>query len=344
MIKTALVGFGLSGKSFHAPFLKALEHFEVCCVQSSRTKEVQQYFPDAKIAKTFETVISDANIELVIITSPNHFHFSQCRQALEQGKHVLVEKPFVLDSKEGEELIALAEKRGLILSVFHNRRWDRDFLTLKELINNQTLGEVYLFESYFDRYKAHKKENWRDKKDFGGGILWDLGPHLIDQCLDLFGSPQSLYCDLGFQETNEVDDYFELHLHYPKTKVILRAGTYVQDNKTRLRVSGKNWGFTRDGLDNQEALLRSDVIPLTDTWNRELEKEKALLINSDEQKEIPLSECNYTDFYLLLAQAITENLPPPVYAREALNVIRIIELAKKSFQEKKVLELISITN
>lgn len=192
MIKTAVIGHGFSAKTFHLPFLTILADFQISAISSSQGDAVAVNYPDATVYPTAEDLILNSDAELVIITSPNVTHFPLAKLALQQQKHVLLEKPFVTTVAEGEELIALAEQQDRLLTVYQNRRWDSDFLTLKMLIESGKLGEIRYFSSHFDRFRPNKRDRWRELPGAGTGIWYDLGPHLVDQTLCLFGMPQSL--------------------------------------------------------------------------------------------------------------------------------------------------------
>jgi len=192
VIKTAIVGYGFSAKTFHLPFVNALPEFEVSAISSSQVDAVMRDWPNAVHYFTVEEMLQNSDVQLVIITAPNDVHFSLAKLALENNKHVILEKPFVTKIADGQALISLAEEKGLILTVYHNRRWDGDFLTVKKLIAENKLGDIKYFESHFDRFKPTVRQRWREQSQDGGGLLFDLGPHLIDQALQLFGLPEAV--------------------------------------------------------------------------------------------------------------------------------------------------------
>lgn len=259
-IKTAIIGYGLSGKVFHGPLLKSSEHFEVVAVVSSRKNEVQEDFPKAKVL-SFEDAVGES--ELIIIATPHKLHYEQAKYALEQGKHVVVEKPFTATLEQATELFKLAKDKKLTLAVFHNRRFDADFLTLKKIIDNKILGDIVTIESHFDRFRPIPKENaWREEAGDQSGVWWDLGPHLIDQAKQLFGLPNEITYDIGQQRDVKADDYFDVTFKYPKGRRIhLRASCIVKDYGFRFRVHGTKGSALFKSLDVQENQMREGMKP-----------------------------------------------------------------------------------
>ena len=330
-IKVAIIGFGLSGKYFHLPFLKAHSGFEVVSILSSRENEIKEILPSCKVVSTIDEIVDDENIDLVINCGPNTLHYEYSKKALEAGKHVVVEKPFVVDSVEGEELIEIANNKGLVLTVFHNRRWDGDFLTVKHLIESGELGEVKEFESRFDRFRPDKKEgSWREENKPGSGILFDLGSHLIDQAIDLFGEPDRVISDIASQKNiSGVDDYFHLIFVYKDLRVILHS-TSFGDISPRFRVQGSKKSFIKYGLDPQEARLRSNINPLECTFGEDQKDHFGTLFDSvtGEKSQVPTLNGSYLEFFNQLYASICKGTQPPVDPRAALFVIKLIEEIK----------------
>ncbi|MGA9286959.1 MAG: Gfo/Idh/MocA family oxidoreductase, partial [Anaerobacillus sp.] len=213
-VHVGLIGFGFSGATFHAPVIRAVEGLKLTKVVSSNPQKVYDACPEVIVEDSIEALLTDEAIELVIMTTPNEYHYPMALKALEAGKHVVLEKPFVVSVEEGEHLIQVAREKGCMLSVYHNRRYDNDFLTIQKLINEGDLGEIITFEAHYDRYRAEVRNRWREQNKKGSGILFDLGSHLIDQALTLFGVPDSLSADVIAQrEEGRTDDYFHLVLH-----------------------------------------------------------------------------------------------------------------------------------
>lgn len=228
-IGVGIVGFGFSSTTFHIPLLQTIEEYDIRAVLSSKEEVVKEALPHANVVSTIDELVKRADIDLVVITSPNTTHFPYVKEAILNGKHVVVEKPFVVSIEEGEELISLAEQHNVVLSVYHNRRFDNDFLTIKKLLEEDRIGNVYAYEAHFDRFRPHVRDRWREKNLPGSGILYDLGSHLIDQALSLFGKPNAISADVIKQRPGaEIDDYFHIVLHYGVKRVILRSSSYVK--------------------------------------------------------------------------------------------------------------------
>ncbi|EDM65743.1 predicted dehydrogenase, partial [Moritella sp. PE36] len=261
-IKTAVIGYGFSAKTFHIPFISSLAEFELSAISSSQIAAVTADWPMAKYYLSADDLLKNSDAELVIITAPNDVHFQLAKTALEQNKHVIIEKPFVTNVADGEELIALAAEKGLILSVYNNRRWDGDFLTVKKLIEEGSLGEIKCFESHFDRFRPEVRQRWREQSATGGGILFDLGPHLIDQTLQLFGVPDAITAQcLIMREGSTNIDYFNLVLHYPDKVATLHSDLYSAGPNKRFSVKGDKGSYEKQGLDPQEDRLKAGVLP-----------------------------------------------------------------------------------
>ncbi|SFE06272.1 scyllo-inositol 2-dehydrogenase (NADP+) [Paenibacillus catalpae] len=341
-VNVGLVGFGLSGQVFHAPIIQSVEGMEIVKVVSSNPDKVGQYLPDASVVTSLEELLFDEHIDLVVITSPNQTHYPYAKQALLAGKHVIVEKPFVISSEEAEDLIETAKLQNKKLSVYQNRRWDNDFLTVKSLIASGKLGDIASYETHYDRFRPQVSDRWREKAGPGSGMLYDLGAHLIDQTLHLFGKPASVYADLLVQRTgSEVVDYFHLILTYENMRVILHSGSLVMQHGPRFQVHGSQGSFIKYGLDSQEDMLRRGGLPGQPDWGKDREDWYGdLTLTVDGQavtSKVPTQQGSYERFYEGMYQAITDNKPVPVDAADAMNTIRVIELAIQSSREKRVL-------
>lgn len=326
-IKTGIIGFGLAGKNFHAPLVKACDEFELTTVLSSRESEVQGFDKSLTVVSSIEELLS-SDVDLIINAAPNDFHYSFTKAALLKGKHVLLEKPFCNSVEEGKELIDLAKEKNLILSVFHNRRFDSDYLTIKKLIESGELGDIKQFEAHFDRYAPNLKNNWREEPGDGGGILMDLGSHLLDQALDLFGNPESVIKDTAGQRPGaQVNDYFHLILKYGEMRVILH-GTSLSNHSPRYQIIGTKGRFIKYGLDVQEGQLRSGtVLPGNPNFGIEEESQwgELTIYPSLEQKKIESEIGNYLELYQNLAEAIREGKERLVVRPEqALKVVELL--------------------
>ena len=320
MIRVGLVGYGLAGAVFHAPLIRACAGLELSAVMTSRT--VPNAVPD--LDALFE------RSDLVVVASPNATHFDIARAALEAGKHVVVDKPFTATVAEADELIALAEAKASKLTVFHNRRWDGDFLTVRKLLPD--LGAIGLYEAHWDRFRPAIREGWKEEPDGTNGILNDLGPHLIDQALVLFGLPDSLSADIDIQRAGgRVDDYFELTLHYGKMRAILGCSTLVTDPRPRFAVHGDAGSFVKYGLDPQEQALKDGADPLAADFA--VDERDGTLLHGEETRTIVTERGRYIHFYRQMAGAIVDGAPVPVPATDARDVMAIIALARQSAAE-----------
>ncbi|WP_298775714.1 oxidoreductase [uncultured Shewanella sp.] len=330
-IKTAIVGYGYSAKTFHIPFIITSNEFVFHAVSSSKADVVGRDWPQAQYYQSANEMIMHSDAELVIITAPNDVHYSLAKLALEHNKHVLIEKPFVTRSKDGEALIALAKEKGLLLSVYQNRRYDGDYLTVKKLIDTNTLGKLHVYESHFDRFRPHVQQRWREQASDGGGILYDLAPHLLDQVLSLFGLPHSLTASCQvMREGASVTDYFHLLLHYPKLEVILHASLFCAGANLRFNIQGDKGSYVKYGLDPQEDCLREGERPTGAGWGVEEPAHFGTFYDSDSLSIIPTEAGCYQGFFIDLAQAITTGDYAQMDAQQSLQTIKLIELAMES--------------
>ncbi|MET3132256.1 scyllo-inositol 2-dehydrogenase (NADP+) [Oxalobacteraceae bacterium GrIS 1.11] len=338
-IKTGLVGYGFAGSTFHAPVLTAVDALELVAVASSKPELVQRDWPSATVYADPAQLFADPAIELVVIAAPNQAHFGLAHAALLAGKHVVVDKPFTIDSADAATLIACAKERGRVLSVYHNRRWDADFLTLKALLEQGTLGRIASFESHFDRFRPDIKPRWRESADAGGGLLYDLGPHMLDQALHLFGQPQRLYADIALQRDGAVAaDYFHLVLYYERMRVVLQAGCLVQAPTARFAVHGDKGSFVKFGLDPQEDALKAGGRPGQPGWGRDPVHGALHLAGADEHCEhVAMADGCYQGFYEGMAAAIRGAGAAPVAPEDGLATIRLIEAALLSAAEGRVI-------
>ena len=344
-IQTAIVGYGLSGRYFHAPFLHVHPGFKVIKLFERKGEASKELFPKAEVVRDLESIINNSNIELVVIATPNDLHYPMAKSCLQKGKHVIIEKPFTLTSKEADELISIADKKKLKIFVYHNRRWDGDFLTIQKLLKSGALGEVNEFEAHFDRYRPKLTTRlWREEEKKGGGVLFDLGPHLIDQALQLFGIPDKLFAKIETQrKATKVDDYFRLVLSYGKMKAILTAGMLVKDTGPRYIIHGTIGSFVKYGIDPQEEELRKGLMPGSETWGIE-DPDKWGLVTIDYADmnvhgSVETEPGNYMEFYNNVYDVLTKKAPMAVKPVEARNVIRIIELARESSLKKNEIKV-----
>lgn len=339
-IRTGLLGYGLSGSVFHAPLLSVLDEFDIKKVMTSRKEQVNREIPEAETVSSIEDITSDPEIDLAIVTTPSGLHYEAAKECLLAGKHVVLEKPMTATAKEAEELINIAEEKGVRVSVYHNRRWDNDFLTIKQLIDEGRLGEVNTFHASYDRFRPNVRQRWREQKGPGSGALYDLGSHLIDQALHLFGMPEAVTAQVAAQrEGAETDDYFHVVLHYGKLQAILHSGSIVPANGPRYQIHGSKGSFIKYGIDGQEDALRSGQKPAGESWGTDVPEnygELTVVEGEEVKKEIVETlPGSYLTYYKELAASIKNGGKLPVTAEEGLNVIRIIEAARTSSELKK---------
>lgn len=339
-IKTAIIGYGFSAKTFHIPFIAGLDEFELCAISTSQKEAVEHDWPKVTHYFTAQELLSQSDAELVIITAPNDVHFNLAQLALESGKHVVLEKPFVTKLEDGQALIELAAQQQRILSVYHNRRWDGDFLTAKMLITQGQLGDVKSFESHFDRFRPQVRERWREQTTDGGGILFDLGSHLIDQALQLFGLPQSLSAQCLKMRDNSINvDYFNIVFHYADKQVTLHGDLYSPAPNKRFTIKGSIGSYEKLGLDPQEARLIAGVSPTVEGWGDETKDQYGLLYNERGSKAIPTQSGSYQNYFVALSDSIRKQGAIPVDPQDALWTIKLIELAMESSRLGKTIPI-----
>lgn len=340
-IRIGLIGYGLAGSSFHAPLIGAVPGLALAAVATSRGAAVARAWPHARIVADADALFADPAIDLIVIAAPDHLHAPLARAALEAGKHVVIDKPFVTDPADGTALIALAGQRGLVLAAFHNRRWDGDYLTVRKLLAQGTLGEVALAELRWDRFRPDIKPGWREAG--GAGLLNDLGPHLIDQALQLFGPPEALGADIAVQRAGAAtEDYFELTLHYGARRVVVSAATLLAAPRARFALHGTGGSFVKHGIDPQEAVLRGGGAPDDPEHGPGYgpgygedppEAYGTLTAPGGTTRRVPSERGDWRAFYAGVAGAIGAGGPVPVPAREAQAVMELIALARVSARE-----------
>lgn len=344
-INTALLSFGMSGQVFHAPFLNVHEGFNFYAVWERTKNLAQEKYPAVKTYRTLEDLLNDEAIELVVVNTPSVTHYEYAKQCLLAGKNVIVEKPFTAIVEEGKELIALAKEKNKLLSVYQNRRYDSDYKAVKKVVDEKLLGDLIEAEFHYDRfteqlsYKVHK-----ETPTPGVGIVYDLGAHLIDQALQLFGMPHSIFADIDTLRPNsKVDDYFELLMFYDHFRVRLHSSLLVREQLPAYILHGKKGSFIKAKTDVQEVALQAGKIPNTIDWGKEPENEKGFLHTEKDgeiiKEYISSPNGNYMEYYDRIYKAMRLQQPLPVTAEEGLDVIRIIADAYKSSQLKKAIEL-----
>ena len=330
MIRTAVVAYGFSATTFHLPFIEADSRFELAAIVTSKVLAVKAEYPSVCVVASLHE-LRNAQIDLVVITSPNHCHYEQAAYFLQQGCHVVVEKPFVLNLDHAQQLAALAERQQRQLVVFQNRRWDGDFLTLQSLIDEQRVGDIKRLTSRFDRFRPVVKSRWRELTGDGAGILWDLGPHLLDQMVTLFGKPSALQANITTLRAGAVvDDNFELWLDYETFQVNLGSSSFQAGPNARFLLEGDEGTFIKYGLDPQENSLKLGVDVTDERWGQEPSESWGILYKANSNKMITTKPGNYGAFWHQLASAIEEGGASPVPIVDSILVIKLLALAHES--------------
>lgn len=343
-IKTALCSFGMSGSVFHAPFIHLHPGFELYAVWERSKNLAAEKYPGVKTYRSLEELLSDDAVELVIVNTPSYSHYEYAKKSLLAGKHIIVEKPFTATVTEADELIALAKQQNKKISVYQNRRYDSDYKLFKKVLDEKWLGEIVEAEIHYDRYnpglspKAHK-----ETPGPAVGVVYDLGSHLIDQGLTMFGMPQQVFADIfSMRPNSRVDDYFEILLYYPSLRVRLKSTYYAKEPQGFI-IHGRKGSFFKSRADVQETALQARQLPGSENWGVEPENQSGLLHtekNGEVVREyIPSLKGNYMEYYDGIFEAFRSNRPLPVTGEEGRNVILIVEAAYQSNKEKKIINL-----
>ena len=332
-IHVGLVGFGLAGRCFHAPVIRAVPELRLKTIVQRHGDSAREAFPEVSIARDVDALVADEEIRLVVIATPNASHYELARQCLLAGRDVIVDKPFTVTSGEAEDLIRIASSRGRLLSVYHNRRFDGDFLTVRRLIANGALGRVVRFESRYDRYRPTPRPGaWRESNEPASGVLFDLGPHLVDQALALFGTPSSVTADIRVERRGAVvDDAFDIALHYPGLRVQLSATMLACASGPRFLLYGTDGTYIKQGMDPQEAPLRAGNAPGGPEWGQEDETQWGRLTTAGGvSRSVPTEPGDYRLFYANVRDAMNGEAGLAVTGEQASRVIRVMELARES--------------
>ncbi len=343
-IKTALLSYGMSGKVFHAPFITLHPGFELVGAWERSKQLIANDYPGVRSYSSLESLLADDSIELVVVNTPTYTHYDYAKQALLAGKHIVVEKAFTTTVEEAIELKAIAEKQNKKIAVFQNRRWDSDFKTVQKIVNEDQLGPIVEAEIHFDRYNpALSPKQHKEVPGPGAGILKDLGPHLIDQALCLFGMPEAVFADIRItRETSQVDDWIDILLLYPTMRMRLKAGYFVKQPLPAYIFHGTKGSFLKPRADVQEPNLLAGLKPNLTDWGTEPENAWGLLHVTDEPDiagYVTSSQGNYYDFYDGVHKSLTSDNPMPVTVDDGINVMRIIAAALQSHEEKRAITL-----
>ncbi|QNQ20186.1 oxidoreductase [Kosakonia sp. SMBL-WEM22] len=342
IIRVGVIGYGYASKTFHAPLIAGTAGMTLAAISSSDESKVKADWPNVDVVADPKRLFNDPNIDLIVIPTPNDTHFPLAKAALEAGKHVVVDKPFTVTLSQARELDALARSYGRLLSVFHNRRWDSDFLTLKALLADGALGEVAYFESHFDRFRPQVRDRWREQGGPGSGIWYDLAPHLLDQAVNLFGLPVSLTVDLaqlrpGAQST----DYFHAVLTYPQRRVVLHGTMLAAAESARYIVHGTRGSYVKYGLDPQEERLKSGARLPQEDWGYDMRDGVLTRIDGEARKEETWLTLpgNYPAYYAAIRDALMGGGENPVPVSQAIRIMELIELGIESAKHRATLSL-----
>ena len=345
IIKTGICSYGMSGKLFHAPFIQNHPGFELTAIVERSKNESREKYPGSKLYRSVDELVADESLQLIIVNTPVQTHFDYAKKALAAGKHVIVEKPFTVTSKEAEELVALAGENNVMLFVYQNRRYDGDYKMVKDVLENKLLGEIKEVEIRYDRYRPEISYKVHKETDLpGAGTTYDLGAHLIDQSLQLFGQPQSLFADMmAMRDGSPVDDYFELLLYYPTFRVRLKGTCFAKEPVPEYILNGAKGTFLQKRSDLQETQLLKGITPTMETWCPAPEEPDGFLnivADGKEIKEKRLSTPgNYMNYFTDIYKAVHQVTPNPVPGTDGVKIIRIIEAAKQSAKEGKIINV-----
>ena len=341
MIDVGVVGFGLGGRAFHAPIIHAVPGLRLAAIVERSRSSAREIYPDAKIVRDIEELLAIKSISLVAIATPNETHFPFAKRCLEAGRHVVADKPFTSTLAEALELVALARKHDRVLTVYQDRRFDGDFRTVQELLARGSLGKIVRFESAFDRCRPQIRTNsWKEKPAPGSGVFFDLGPHLVDQALQLFGPPEHVLADIRIErEGSLTEDAFDVTLYYKNgLRAILTASMLAPDPRPHYRIQGTRGAYVKHTLDPQEALLRTDHPATGDDWGVEPEKDWGTMTLWGDGElahaKVPTLRGDYRDFYAQVRDAIEGRAIPPVTPEQALRLMYTLELCVESSRKR----------
>lgn len=346
MIEVGLVGFGLAGRAFHAPVICAVPGLHLAAIVQRTGAEAAEKYPEVRILRNLDELLAIKTIRLVVIATPNDTHYEFARRCLEAGRDVLVDKPFATTLEEARLLVRLAKETGRLLTVYQNRRYDGDFQAIRQLVADGTLGRIVRFETNYDRFRPQLKPRaWRETSRPGSGILFDIAPHLIDHALVLFGLPQAVTADVRIERENAVaDDAFDLMFHYSSgMRAVLRSSILAAAPRPRFVLLGTQASFVKQTFDPQEMNLRRGYISVDGPWGAEPEENWGVLTvpagDTFTQRRIPSAACDYRDFYANLRDALLGRAKLAVTPEWALNVMRLLLLARESSAKGRTIPL-----
>ena len=339
MIEVGLIGYGLAGRAFHAPVIRAVPGLRLAAIVQRSGNEAAENYPDVRIVRSVDELLAIPGIRLVVIATPNDTHFDFAKACLAAGKDVVVDKPFTTTIEEAQALVAFAKQKERLLTVYQNRRYDGDFQAIRKLVAEGTLGRILRFETTYDRYRPHLKPGaWRETTRAGSGILYDIAPHLMDHALVLFGLPEAVFADVRAEREGALaDDAFDIVFHYPDAmRAVLRSSILAAAPRPRFVLLGTGGSFVKQTFDPQENNLRHGKIPASGAWGAEPKEDWGVLTvpNGDgfAQRRIPSAICDYRDYYANVRDALLGKAALAVTAEWALDVMRLLEMARESSQ------------
>jgi predicted dehydrogenase len=333
-IRVGLIGFGFVSKTFHVPLIKATGGYKITAVSSSKPANVRAVVPDVEVVSDPQALATHPDIDLVVIASPNDTHAPLAEAAMRAGRNVVVDKPFTITVEEARHLAAVAKEKNVLLSVFQNRRWDSDFLTVKDAIHRDLTGRVVLFESRIDRYRPEVRDRWREIPGPGAGLLYDLGPHLIDQALLLFGIPGSVQATLARQRRDtRTDDFFQLVLRYGEMIATLEAGSLVSGGSARFAVHGERASVIKQRPDIQEDQLKAGMVPGSRDWGVDPDDATLYEGTTGDARALKAAGGDQRGYYVALREALHGRAPNPVPPEQGATVMAIIEASLHSDKE-----------
>jgi scyllo-inositol 2-dehydrogenase (NADP+) len=344
MIDVGLIGFGLAGRSFHAPVISAVPGLRLAAIVQRTGSEAAATYPYARIVRTLDELLAIPHIRLIVIATPNETHAPLARQCLAAGRDLVVDKPFATSYEEAASLVELAQKSGRLLTVYQNRRYDGDFQAIRELVAAGTLGRIVRFETNYDRFRPNRKPNaWRERQVPGAGILFDIAPHLIDHAMVLFGLPEAVTADIRIEREGGLsDDAFDVMFHYPNSmRAVLSSNILAAAPRPRFLLFGIKGSFTKQTFDPQEMNLRAGRLPQDGPWGAEPEKNWGILALSapdgfaTTQRPVPSARCDYRDYYANIRDVLLGQAEPVVTLPHALDVMRALELARESSAQSR---------
>ena len=340
MISVGLVGYGFAGRVFHAPIISTIAGLNLCAIVQRKGDDALRVYPTVTQVRSVEELLRMPEIQLVVVATPNTSHYSLAKQCLIAGKDVVVDKPFTTTYAEAKELVDLASQHGRLLTVYQNRRFDGDFRTISNLLAEYRLGRIVLFESHFDRYRLEPRAGaWRELPEAGSGIFFDLGVHLLDQALLLFGTPSAVTADIRIErQGGQVDDAFDVLLHYPRMRALLRASMIALAPDLRFLVRGENAAYVKHGIDPQEEVLKRGEVPGGGSWGKEQQESWGVLQSVNGAERVETEAGDYRLFYQNVRDTILGKSQIAVTHEQMLNVMHGVELARRSSEERRTVK------